>query len=90
MTEDQRRKLEEMASQYAKSTGWVPKLVTDKDYIEDPFMAGAVAGMDVGTRAERERIAMLMEDFASVIPREVVLKMFNPALRIDGTEERES
>ena len=45
---------------------------------------------DIATRAERERIAMLMEDCASVIPREVVLKMFNPTPRIDGNEERES
>lgn len=88
MNEAQRKQLEEMASQYAKSTGWVPKLVTDKDYIEDPFMAGAQAAWDMATKAERERIAMLMEDFASVIPREVVLKMFNPAPQIDGTEER--
>lgn len=48
MTNEQRKQLEEMASQYAKSTGWVPKLVTDKDYIEDPFMAGAQAANKLG------------------------------------------
>ena len=73
MTPEQRKQLEEMARAYSQG---------GSDFSEaerDAFYFGAVAGMDVGTRAERERIAMLMEDCASVIPREVVLKMFNPA-----------
>jgi hypothetical protein len=107
MTEDQRRKLEEMASQYAKSTGWVPKLVTDKDYIEDPFMAGASAAFDMATsqrvlsddahwsagyragkeeatKAERERIALLLEGCASSVPRSITIKIFNPTTRVEG------
>lgn len=101
MTPDQRRSLEEMASQYAKSTGWVPKLVTDKDYIEDPFMAGAQAGMDMATKAERERCAEFVERHAIRGDQHDICLIIGdavrdgehvptPALRIDGTEERES
>lgn len=93
MTPDQRKQLEEMARKETGHGGSGGQSVTHQQLSRrfyDTYMAGAQAGMDVGTRAERERIAMLMEDCASVIPREVVLKMFNPTPRIDGTEERES
>lgn len=83
MTEYQRKLLEEIGYPFAEGSGGFIDELKFK-----AFMAGAEAAWDMAMKAERERIAMLMEDFASVIPREVVLKMFNPAPRVDGTEER--
>jgi hypothetical protein len=39
---------------------------------------------DMATKAERERIALLLEGCASSVPRSITIKIFNPTPRIEG------
>ena len=79
MSEEQRKRLEEMAKNQL-----VEKLVMDNcdtNYFESMFMAGAQAAWEMATKAERERCARIvresftgcsMEPYANLVAKDLL------------------